>query len=228
MWGKRVGFLLLAWCALARAVEIAGHIRWNAVCQNTTALGHARALLDEGKLYGSITSNGKFVIPDVPDGTYVFSVDSHDYAFDQYRIDVNHRSISPVEVRPYILGVPMGPPSNILLPYPLSIASREKYVYFLPQESFNLGGMLLNPMMLAMIACGGLVLAMPYIMKNLDTDALQGFSKEQARLGRARNTESSTSTSSSAVDEKAALAPQINKAASNSKSKAGSKKRKHQ
>jgi len=58
----------------------------------------------------------------------------------------------------------MDPPSNILLPYPLSITAKEKYVYFLPQESFNLGGMLSNPMMLAMIFCGILVLAMPYIM----------------------------------------------------------------
>jgi hypothetical protein len=82
----------------------------------------------------------------------------------QYRIDINQNSVSPVEVRPYILGIPMNPPSNVILPYPLSIAAKEKYVYFLPRQSFNLGGMLSNPMMLAMLACGVLVLAMPYIM----------------------------------------------------------------
>lgn len=87
----------------------------------------------------------------------------------QYRIDVNQTSESPVEVRPYILGIPMNPPSNILLPYPLIISCKEKYVYFQPQESFNLGGMLLNPMMLAMIGCGIMVLAMPYIMVSRGT-----------------------------------------------------------
>jgi hypothetical protein len=79
----------------------------------------------------------------------------------QYRIDINQSSVSPVEVRPYILGIP---PSNVLRPYPLSITAKGKYVYFLPRETFNLGGMLSSPMMLAMIACGALVLAMPYIM----------------------------------------------------------------
>jgi hypothetical protein len=82
----------------------------------------------------------------------------------QYRIDIKQGGVSPVEVRPYVLGTPIDPPSNVLLPYPLSISAKEKFVYFLPRESFNLGGMLLNPMMLAMILCGVLVLAMPYIM----------------------------------------------------------------
>ena len=122
--------------------------------------------------------------PDVPDGSYIFSIESHDHPFDlvcctpipigqskfilfQYRIDINESSISPVEVRPYILGIPMNPPSNMVLAYPLSIAAKEKYVYFLPQQSFNLGGMLSNPMMLLMIGCGAMMLIMPYIMVRL-------------------------------------------------------------
>jgi len=134
---------------------------------------------------------------------YIYDSGQNEFIHPQYRIDINQGSISPVEARPYTLGTPMDPPSNILLPYPLSITAKEKYVYFLPQESFNLGGMLLNPMMLAMIFCGILVLAMPYIMvswfcsflthskfrgyviqKNLDPETLEEFKKEQTRLSR--------------------------------------------
>jgi hypothetical protein len=198
------------------------------VCPNATALGYARAVLDEGMYYGSVTSNGRFVIPDAPDGTYILSIESHDYAFDHYRIDINQNSVSPVEVRPYILGIPMNPPSNVILPYPLSIAAKEKYVYFLPRQSFNLGGMLSNPMMLAMLACGVLVLAMPYIMKNLDPEVLEEFKREQGRLSKTAhqgNTDAGPSAPSSAADE-TVLTPPINKVASGPKVKARGKKSK--
>jgi len=39
----------------------------------------------------------------------------------------------------------------------------KKYEYFTPKESFNLKGMLSNPMMLIMIFGGVLMLATPYI-----------------------------------------------------------------
>jgi len=41
---------------------------------------------------------------------------------------------------------------------------REKQNYFIPPESFNLGGMLSNPMMLLMVGGAGMMLAMPYLM----------------------------------------------------------------
>ena len=95
----------------------------------------------------------------------------------------------------------MNPPSNVLLAYPLSITAKEKYVYFLPRQSFNLGGMLSNPMMLLMIGCGAMVLLMPYIMvgcrslslrnseiyviqSRLDPEVLEELKKEQAKFSR--------------------------------------------
>lgn len=82
----------------------------------------------------------------------------------QLRVDVNHTATSQAEVRPYISGTPMNPPSSVNLPFPVMVTPKEKYEYFMPRESFNLGGMLSNPLMLAMIACGILVVATPYIM----------------------------------------------------------------
>jgi len=148
-----------------------------------TALGQAKASLDEGVLQGSITSDGKFTIAGVPDGTYLLSVISHDYFFDQLRIDVTNASTTAVEVRPYIAGTPMNPPSTVLLPYPILLSPKEKYSYFIPPESFNLAGMFSNPMMLLMVGGAGMMLAMPYLIKNLDPEALEEFKTQQAKIG---------------------------------------------
>ncbi len=58
----------------------------------------------------------------------------------------------------------MQPPSSILLPYPALFTPRDRYVYFAPPESFNLAGMLSNPMMLLMVGGAGMMLAMPYLI----------------------------------------------------------------
>jgi len=58
----------------------------------------------------------------------------------------------------------MNPPSALMLPYPVFLIAREKQNYFIPPESFNLGAMLSNPMMLLMVGGAGMMLAMPYLM----------------------------------------------------------------
>ena len=52
----------------------------------------------------------------------------------------------------------------MLLPYPIVLIPREKSVYFVPPETFNLVTMMSNPMMLLMVLGGGMMLAMPYLM----------------------------------------------------------------
>ncbi|KAF9535849.1 hypothetical protein CPB83DRAFT_842451 [Crepidotus variabilis] len=173
---------LLAFFPLARAIDVTGHVAWNVVCLNTTALGPATVSLDEGVHYGSITRGGRFTIPDVPDGSYLLSVHSHHYVFDQLRIDVANASATPVEVHPYIPGTPFNPSSAVVLPYPIVLAPKERYSFFMPRESFNIGGMLSNPMMLMMIGLGVFMLLTPYIMKNLDPETLEELKKEQAKM----------------------------------------------
>ena len=58
----------------------------------------------------------------------------------------------------------MDPPSLVLLPYPIILIPREKSVYFVPPETFNLVAMMSNPMMLLMVFGGGMMLVMPYLM----------------------------------------------------------------
>ena len=90
----------------------------------------------------------------------VFSLDLHLILF-QLRLDVKN---STAEVRLYIPGTPLDPPSPVLLPYPIVLIPREKSVYFVPPETFNLVAMMSNPMMLLMVVGGGMMLAMPYLM----------------------------------------------------------------
>ncbi|PPQ89591.1 hypothetical protein CVT25_012336, partial [Psilocybe cyanescens] len=171
--------------AVAFTFDITGKITWNDACPDASTLGQAKASLNEGILTGSINQNGDFTIPDVPQGTYILTIISHDYFFDQLRIDVTNSS-SP-EVRPYVAGTPMDPPSSIFLPYPIILTPREKYIYFVPPERFNLAGMLANPMMLLMVGGGIMMLAMPYLIKNLDPEALEELKEQQGKMGSIQN-----------------------------------------
>ncbi|KAJ3883068.1 hypothetical protein F5051DRAFT_487423, partial [Lentinula edodes] len=172
------------------AVDIKGHISWNDVCRGYNQLGHSRVVLDNDKHSGGILKDGSFVIPNVPSGTYLLSVISHDYQFEQMRVDVKD-SISfeepVVEVRPYVLGTPMSPASTILLPYPIKLSARQRFNYFVPRESFNIMGMLKSPMILMMVFAGALVLGMPYLMKNMDPESLAEFKREQAKMSHAQS-----------------------------------------
>ncbi|KAH9486758.1 ER membrane protein complex subunit 7-like protein [Psilocybe cubensis] len=176
---------LLSCVVVVFSFDITGKVLWNDECPDTTALGQAKVSLNEGILTGGITRNGEFTIPDVPWGTYILTILAHDYYFDQVRIDVSN-STSP-EVRPYVAGTPMDPPSTIFLPYPISLTPREKYVYFVPPERFNLAGMLANPMMLLMVGGGVMMLAMPYLIKNLDPEALEELKEQQGKMGSIQN-----------------------------------------
>ncbi|KAF5382920.1 hypothetical protein D9757_006372 [Collybiopsis confluens] len=197
-------FVLLGFLSLVKAgTDIKGRIVWNDVCRGElqlfsrsnrvveranspgyNELGHSRAVLDNGDWSGGILRNGSFLIPNVPAGTYLFSIVSHDYLFDQLRVDV---SDSEVEAHPYIPGTAMNPASTLALSYPLKLSARQKSNYFVPVESFNIMGMLKNPMILMMIFAGGLVLGMPYLMKNLDPESLEDFKKEQVKISHAQS-----------------------------------------
>ncbi|KAF8167928.1 hypothetical protein B0H34DRAFT_683677, partial [Crassisporium funariophilum] len=170
---------LLSCVALGFALDITGKVAWSDVCPDAASLGRARVSLDDGTYNGGIMHDGKFVIPDVPDGTYILSLISHDHSFDQLRIDINN---STTEVRPYVSGTPMTPPSPVLLPYPVVFTPREKHTYFVPPESFNIISMLSNPMMLLMVFGGGMMLAMPYLIKNMDPETLEDFKEQQGRM----------------------------------------------
>jgi hypothetical protein len=102
----------------------------------------------------------------VAPGTYLLSVRAHDHVFDQVRVDVPADSDSAAlpEMRPYVPGTPLSPPSTVLLPYPITLAARRKNDYFLPPPSFNALALLQSPMVLMMVFGGVMMFAMPMLM----------------------------------------------------------------
>jgi len=168
------------------AADLHGRIEFNDVCPGIEQLGSTKVILDNGRMKGSVMRDGTFTIPNVSAGTYIFSVLSRDYAFDQFRIDILESEPKP-EVRPYVAGTPLNPPSKILLSHPITLVPRQKHVYFVPRESFNLMAMFSNPMMLMMVFGGIMVFAMPYIMSNLDPEALQEIKDQNAKILKLQN-----------------------------------------
>ncbi|KAI9572802.1 hypothetical protein HD554DRAFT_2063114 [Boletus coccyginus] len=167
-------------------LDLSGHVQWNDLCPNYTALGPAKVILDAGKYSGRVTRNGSFSIPDVDPGTYILSVTSHDYAFDQFRVDVLD-STSPPQVRSHMLGTPLISTSSVSLRYPIVLIPRHKNNYFKPHESFSLLGMFQNPMVMIMVLTGLMMLGMPYIMKNLDPQTLEGLKSQQGKIADIQN-----------------------------------------
>ncbi|EPQ60854.1 hypothetical protein GLOTRDRAFT_124598 [Gloeophyllum trabeum ATCC 11539] len=149
-------------------------------------LGPAKVILDNGKSYGGVKWDGTFSIPDVHPGTYILSVLAHNFTFDKLRVDVSDSDSLP-EVRPYIPGTPLSPPSQVMLPYPILLAPRQRNNYFVPRQTFNLLGMFQNPMMLMMVAAGAMMLGAPYLLKSLDPEALEDFKARQAKYSGIQN-----------------------------------------
>ncbi|KAG7450334.1 uncharacterized protein BT62DRAFT_1001172 [Guyanagaster necrorhizus] len=164
------------------AVDVIGRLQWNDVCPGLLELGPSKVVLDNGRRSGNVVQDGSFTIYDVPTGTYILSVLTHDFVFDQLRIDVLQDAI--VEVRPYLPGTPLNPPVPNRLQYPLALTPRTKHKYFVPPDSFNMLGMLKSPMVLMMVFTGAMVLAMPYLMKNMDPEALEEFKEQQAKVAK--------------------------------------------
>ncbi|KAG6901853.1 hypothetical protein C0995_007239 [Termitomyces sp. Mi166 len=144
-------------------------------------LRSSKVVLDNGKMKGSILRDGSFTIPDVPAGTYVLSVLAPDHSFDQLRIDVVDLESKP-QVRPYVIGTPLNPPSTVLLAYPITLTPKSKPPYFVPRESFNLMTMLSNPMMLMMVAGGAMI-----TQKNMDPEAMEEFKEQHAKMASFQN-----------------------------------------
>ncbi|KLO07575.1 hypothetical protein SCHPADRAFT_641811 [Schizopora paradoxa] len=182
--------MIVLWCSFLFAffvssvvgADVEGRILWNDICKDYNDVGHSRIVLDNGKYQGGLRRDGSFSIYDVDEGSYILSVVSHDYVFDSLRIDVRPDSNSKPQVRPYVAGTPHNPPSTIALPYPITLTPRIKNVYFLDREAFNLLAMLRNPMILMMVVTGGLVMAMPYIMKNMDPELASEVRERQAKF----------------------------------------------
>lgn len=74
---------------------------------------------------------------------------------------------SPPHVKSHMLGTPLISAASVSMRYPIVLIPRHKNNYFKPHESFNLLGMLQNPMVMIMVLTGLMMVGMPYIMVTL-------------------------------------------------------------
>lgn len=74
---------------------------------------------------------------------------------------------------------------------PLAGSKGNAPAYYVPPESFNLIGMFKNPMMLMMVFAGVMMLSMPYLMKNMDPEALEEITSRQAKMASVQSAMSS-------------------------------------
>jgi len=85
-------------------------------------------------------------------------------------------------VYPYIPGTPLLPKPNVTYAHPFAVLAKRRNNYFVPAESFNVLGMFKSPMMLLMLGSGIMMFAMPWLMSNMDPEAVEDAKKMQAKI----------------------------------------------
>lgn len=105
-------------------------------------VGESKIVMGGSEFYGFLKANGKFVICDVPSGTYLVEVMSPYFIFDPVRVDISSKSgkIRAREVN--ILKVKTVTKSR----YPLLFSSGSVAQFFRKRESWSIISSLKNPM----------------------------------------------------------------------------------
>ena len=105
-------------------------------------IGESKVAIDGSRFYGFLGASGKFVVCDIPAGTYLVEVISPYFIFDAVRVDISSKSgkIRAREVN--ILKV-----KNVAkIPYPLTFSSDGGTQFFKKRESWSVLSSLKNPM----------------------------------------------------------------------------------
>ncbi|KAK0415829.1 hypothetical protein QR680_012143 [Steinernema hermaphroditum] len=121
----------------------------------------ARILLDHGKYLGFIRDDGKFVVHNVPSGSYIVEVANADYVFEPVRVDINQSG----KKRARRLNV-LQPSAVAQIPYPLQMTARQPANYFRKREELKITDMLMNPMVLMLVVPLVLMLILPKLAAN--------------------------------------------------------------
>lgn len=136
-----------------------------------------KIVLDGGKYSTLIRKNGKFVIDNVPPGSYLLEVTSRKFIYPKIRIDVDPRGVRPFVTITGSEWSYNGP----ALQYPLELSARSTADYFLAREGFSITSLFANPYIIMMGFSVVILFIMPKMMANLDQDALKELQENQAQ-----------------------------------------------
>ena len=101
-----------------------------------------RVLLDSGKYVGFLKASGEFQVVNVPSGSYTVEVVTPNHLFSPIRVDISGKT-GKIRARKLNL---LKPNAVSSLPYPLRFHVSTQAEFFQKRESWNLLGMLKNPM----------------------------------------------------------------------------------
>lgn len=105
-------------------------------------VSETKVVVDGGRFYGFLRSNGEFEIHNVPPGSYLVEVVSPNHAFDPVRVDISSKS-GKIRARK----VNMLKASSVThVPYPLRFKAEGQAEFFEKREKWNVLSTLKNPM----------------------------------------------------------------------------------
>ncbi|KAI1306745.1 hypothetical protein EDD11_004671 [Mortierella claussenii] len=128
-----------------------------------------RVTLSGGEHSVLIAKDGRFVFPNVPEGSYLLEVQSPQYIYPTVKLVVTDKEPKAHLVS---LGADWSNNDNAL-PFPLTLSPRAPASYFIPREGFKLSHLFANPMMLMMGFSVLMLFLMPKLMANMDPEAME-------------------------------------------------------
>ncbi|RIA98685.1 hypothetical protein C1645_748935 [Glomus cerebriforme] len=136
-----------------------------------------KIILDGGKYSALIRKNGKFVIDDVPQGSYLLEISSKKFIYPKIRVDVDSEGIKPFVTITGSEWSNTGPS----LQYPLELPARSTSEYFMVRDGFSITSLFANPYIIMMGFSVLLLFIMPKMMANMDPNALKELQENQAQ-----------------------------------------------
>ncbi|KAK4505261.1 hypothetical protein PRZ48_003224 [Zasmidium cellare] len=184
--------LLLAGAALSSAARLVVSIPSSQLLPNPSTLPsstHAILLGPPGVRYDApIRRDNTFVFNDIPDASYLLTLQSRDHFFPPLRVDVTK---APEEAAQTISawqtfrgnewsnkGPSYGTGKGDLIIAVNPIAQKD---FYMVRGGFNLLSFFKNPMILMALGSGVLIFGMPYIMDNMDPEAKAEFEEMQKK-----------------------------------------------
>lgn len=136
-----------------------------------------KIILDGGKYSALIRKNGKFVIDDVPQGSYLLEISSKKFIYPKIRVDVDSEGVRPFVT---IIGSEWSN-TGPSLQYPLELSARSTSEYFMVRDGFSIASLFANPYIIMMGFSVLLLFIMPKMMANMDPDALRELQENQTQ-----------------------------------------------
>ncbi|KAL7412379.1 hypothetical protein BDY24DRAFT_392721 [Mrakia frigida] len=187
----------LSLSSAASAALLEGSIVFNQYLPDISSIQPSTSIsLDHGAKHAYVLRDGSFRFSDVEPGLHTLQVLSASHSFQDLVITIPPASppttsseASPSSPPPFVAihapsavlpFDPLSPPSVGSLPYPLQLVPLGKLNFYTEQGSFQIFTMLKSPMILMMMASGVMMLALPWLLKNMDPEALTEANKLMA------------------------------------------------